>query len=96
MLSTSENIGCMTYEECSYIYDNITQDPGQLIELFSKDYNTILFIYNNITKDLNEILDIYCYIRGEKIEDIKVIYKEINDYEKFKRILKAFEEDEIT
>jgi hypothetical protein len=86
----------MTYEQCAHIYNSITKDPNQLIKLFSKDYNTILFLYDNITKDLDEIYDLYYSIRNSKLDDIKTIYDEIDDYDKFKTIIHRFDHDEIT
>lgn len=96
MLTIPRILCDMTYKQCSYVYENITKDPNELIELFSKDYDTLIFIYNNITKNISEILDIYYCIRGNKQEDIKVIYDEIGDYEKFKIIMHRFDHDEIT
>ena len=96
MLTIPRILCDMTYKQCSYVYENITKDPNELIELFSKDYDTLIFIYNNITKNISEISDIYYCIRGNKQEDIKVIYDEIGDYEKFKIIMHRFDHDEIT
>lgn len=96
MISTNKIICHMTYEQCAHIYNSITKDPNQLIKLFSKDYNTILFLYDNITKDLDEIYDLYYSIRNSKLDDIKTIYDEIDDYDKFKTIIHRFDHDEIT
>lgn len=96
MISIPRILCNSTYEQCTYIYDNITNDPNELIELFSKNYDTIFFLYNNITKDVDKILDLYYSVNGVNLDDIKNIYDEINDYEKFKIIMHRFDHEEIT
>lgn len=85
-----------TYDQCEYIYDNITKDPNQLIGLFRNDYDTILFLYNNITKDVNQIIELCDPVRDINFDYVKDIYESVkkcetdDTYGDFKKIITIF------
>ena len=69
----------VTYEQCCYIYDNITQDPNQILKLLDFKYETLLYLFNNVTKNADEIIRDYYSIRDIGSSYIKDIYESIKN-----------------
>lgn len=90
LMSNVTNID-ISYEHCNYIYENITKDPAQLLELFKYDFEVLQYMYTNVTDNLDEINDLRYLVSGIKKDELQVIYQTLKDFDLFKRLLKCFD-----
>ena len=81
MLSSPNIDNSISYEQCEYIYDNMSQNPNILLKLFEFKYDTLIFIYNNITNDVDEIINDYAHLKYIKCSDMNVIYENVKKLE---------------